>query len=482
MIKPLIRIFLFVLVVASVAIGITFLVEADGLVRVAFNGQEYEFTVLVAVLIFVLAVLATFLLVRLFGLMVAVFKFVNGEDTAVWRYLNRNRERRGYEALADSMVALASGEGRLAITKAAKAEQKLNRPELTNLVNAQAAELAGDGKRATKYYKALLKEDRTRFVGVSGLMKQKLADGDTKTALALAEKAFAIKPKHTETMDALFKLQTGEGRWSGAKDTIAAKRNAGELPGDVATRRQAVLALADAKARLDDGDIDGGKAAALEAHKLAPALTHAAVLTAEFYNLENRPRLATGALKKAWAQMPQPDLAAAFAELKPDETPAQRLKRFKALISQNSGDPESKMLQAELALADEDYPAARRAIRELNEEDPTVRTMTIMAAIERGEGASDDVVRSWLSKALDAPRGNQWVCDSCGTIHGDWAAVCTNCDGFDTIAWRKPEAVKAADGGTPTLGFTAGMLAGATSKETSDPKDIKQSDNPKSQT
>ena len=42
-----------------------------------------------------------------------------------------------------------------------------------------------------------------------------------------------------------------------------------------------------------------------------------------------------------------------------------------------------------------------------------MRALTIMAAIERGEGSSDEVVRGWLTKALPAPRGPQWVCDKC---------------------------------------------------------------------
>ncbi|MEM0977356.1 MAG: heme biosynthesis HemY N-terminal domain-containing protein [Pseudomonadota bacterium] len=477
MLKPILRIVIFVAFTGALAVGIGYLQDEGGVVRIEFGNREIELTVLMACAIFVVGMIAVAAVFKLIGFGIAVFKFVNGEDTALWRYFNRNRERRGYEALAESMVALAAGEGRLAIAKAARAEKKLNRPELTNLVNAQAAELAGDRSRAVRYYKNLLKEDRTRFVGVQGLMKQKLADGDTKTALALAQKAFAIKPKHTPTLDTLFQLQTSEAEWTGAKETVGAKRKAGYLPGDVATRRQAVLALADAKAKLDDGDIDGGKAAALEAHKLSPVLTHAAVLAAEFYNLDNRPRLAAGALKKAWAQMPHPDLAAAFADLKPDETPSKRAKRFRGLVSQNPEHPETRMLQAELALADEDFPAARRAVRELNESDPTVRSLTIMAAIERGEGANDDVVRSWLSKALEAPKGNQWVCDNCGTVHGAWAALCTNCDGFDTITWRRAETVAAAAGATPMLGFTAAVLAGvsseeATEEDTSDPAPV----------
>jgi HemY protein len=77
------------------------------------------------------------------------------------------------------MMALAAGEGRLAIRKAERAEKYLQRPELTKLVLAQGAEMAGDPQLATKTYKALVTDDRTRFVGVRGLMKQKLDAGDT---------------------------------------------------------------------------------------------------------------------------------------------------------------------------------------------------------------------------------------------------------------------------------------------------------------
>ena len=67
----------------------------------------------------VLALLvAVWLGLKLLGLVVAVLKFVNGDETAVSRFFDRNRERKGYEALSEGMMALASGEGHLAMTKA----------------------------------------------------------------------------------------------------------------------------------------------------------------------------------------------------------------------------------------------------------------------------------------------------------------------------------------------------------------------------
>ena len=94
--------------------------------------------------------------------------------------------------------------------------------------------------------------------------------------------------------------------------------------------------------------------------------------------------------------------------------------------------------KAELALAAEDFPAARRALGNIAEKHPTVRSLAIMAAVERGEGADDSVVRGWLARAMNASRGPQWVCDNCHNIMTDWAPVCDSCAGFDTLTWREP--------------------------------------------
>jgi len=355
-------------------------------------------------------------------------------------------------------VALAAGEGKVALAQVAKAEKMLARPELTNLVNAQAAEMTGDSKKALKYYKSLLENDRTRFVGVRGLMKQKLAEGDTDTAMKLAEKAFALRPAHEETQNLLFEMQSDAGDWTGARDTIVTKVRKGALPKDVGRRREAILALADAKDKLDAGDIEAGKLAALNANKLSPALVPAAILAAEMQVLAGNKSIATKILKKAWGGNPHPALAASFAEIEEDETPAERIKRFAALTKVNPNHRETRLLKAELALADEDFPVARRALGDLYETDPTARSLSIMAAIHRGEGAGDDVVRGWLNKALTASRGPQWICASCNKIHPEWAPKCDNCKAFDSMEWKAPPASDAVTQTTRVLPFVESVL------------------------
>ncbi len=438
MLWSLIKIVLFIGFIAALTWGAGLLIETGGGVRVAIGTVEFNLGALQAVVALCLLVVVVWLLLKLASLAVAILRFANGDETAIRRWRNRYKERRGFEALADGLMALASGEGRMAMAKAAKAERYLARPELTNLITAQAAEIAGDRKKAEEVYRRLLQDDRTRFVGVRGIMKQKLADGDTDTAFQLAERAFALKPRHEETQDVLLKLQADKGDWSGARHTLGAKLKYGYLPRDVHRRRDAILALGEAKGIVEDGKSVEARETAIQANKLSPDLVPAAVMAARSYIEQGQKKYAGRVLSKAWNAQPHPDLAAAFGAIEPDETPAARLKRFQTLTKQHAGHPETKQLLAELNIAAEDFAAARGAMGDLAETNPNARSLTIMAAIERGEGAPDSVVKGYLARAVTASRGPQWVCENCHNIPGQWEPVCSNCSAFDTMTWRVP--------------------------------------------
>ena len=438
MLWSLVKIILFVCLVAAAAFGAVALLEADGGLQIQFGGTEYLLGPLETVIALIVLVLIVWFFLKLVALFTAVWKFFNGDETALSRYFERNRQSKGYDALAEGMMALASGEGRTAMAKAAKAEKYLNKPELTNLLTAQAAELSGDRKKAEETYRKLVEVDATRFVGVRGILKQKLASGDTAMALKLAEKAFALKPKHEDTQDVLLKLQAQSKDWNGARETLNAKLKHCSLPRDVHKRRDAVLALSEARKVFDADQAIEAREAAIEANRLSPDLIPAAVMAAHSYIEQDQKKYATRVIKKAWDVSPHPDLAAAYAAVEPDETPKARLKRFMALTKNHMNHPESKMLMSELHMANEDFPEARRALGDLYETDPTARSATLMAAIERGEGAGDHVVKGWLTSALSLPRGPQWICDSCQHIHAKWGPTCGNCESFDTLSWKAP--------------------------------------------
>ena len=444
MLWSLTKVVLFVVVIAVLALAAGMLSETGEAMRVIVAGWEFTIGPIQAVVLGLVTFVAVWLALKVLGLLGATFRFLNGDETAISRYFDRNRERKGYKALSEGLMALASGEPRLALIRAQNAERLLGKPELTTLLVAQAAEAAGDRKRATEAYKTLLQDDTTRFVGVRGLLHQKLAEGDREVALKLAEKAFELRPKHAETQDILLKLQSDAGDWSGARTTLGAKLKTGALPKDVYRRRDAVLALQQARTVMDDDASIEAREAAIEANKLSPDLIPAAAMAARGYMAKGDRKNATRVLKKAWEVLPHPDLAAAFAEIEPDETPQDRLKRFRTLTNARPDNDETRMLLAELLVAAEDFPAARRALDDLATRAPTQRSLAIMAAIARGEGAEDSIVRDLVARAIAAPRGPQWVCDKCHAIHDGWQPVCDNCGSFDTLSWKTPPATTTA--------------------------------------
>ena len=438
MLWSLIKILSFVAMVMLISFGAGRLMEAQGGVMIQYAGLELSFGALQAALL-VLGLLVSFWLVlKLLGLVVALLRFINGDETALSRYFDRNRERRGFEALSDGLMALASGDGRDAMAKARKADRLLNRPDLTNLIMAQAAVANGDRQTAKATYKKLLKDPKTRFVGTYGLLQQHLQDGDTEVALKLAEHAFALKPRHGETQDVLLKLQAGREDWRGVRTTLTAKLKHGSLPKDVHKRRDAVFALSQSRDLRAEGKLDEAQIYAVEANRLAPGLVPAALLSAEGHREQKNVKQASRILRAAWQLAPHPDLAAGFAALAPDEASAARLKRFGQFTKGTESHLETKMLMAELYVAMADFDAARQALGDLAKTDPTMRALTILAAIERGDGADDQSVRRLLTQAISAQRDPQWICDNCGHVHHDWEPVCLNCEAIDSIAWKRP--------------------------------------------
>jgi len=459
MLWSLLKILFFVVIVVALTLGAGYLLELGDVAVLQVAGREFVLTPLLAVVGALVLLLGVWLLLRLAGLLVATLRFLNGDETAISRYFNRRGEKKGYEALSEGMLALAAGEGRLAIRKAERAEKLLNRPEITNLIVAQGAEMVGDRTLATNTFKALVQDDRTRFVGVRGLMKQKLEQGDTETALKLAEKALALRPRNEDVQDTLLQLQARHEDWAGARQTLSAKLKSGNLPRDVHKRRDAVLALAYARDALASGKVDDAHREATAANHMSPDLVPAAVMAARMEIEGGKPKVAAKILTKAWDGQPHPDLAAAFAAIAPNETPKERVKRFHPLLTRHTGSAETRLLEAELQIAAEDFKAARKALGDLAETQPNARSLTIMAAIERGEGAEDRIVRAWLAKAVTASRGPQWVCGKCGHIHADWRPICANCDSFDTLTWTEvPQSDAALSGPTQMLPLIVGAL------------------------
>ncbi|HUF88318.1 MAG TPA: heme biosynthesis HemY N-terminal domain-containing protein [Thermohalobaculum sp.] len=402
MLTTIIRVLMFLTLVAAGIWGLFLLIQDPGGITIRFAGREYFFAPLHFAALLTLGVVGLWLVIRIAGLLIAVLRFLDGDETAISRFFNRSRERRGLEAMARGMAALASGDAKAARSSAEKAELLLQRPELTRLLNAQAAELSGDDLRAETYYRALAEDPATAFIGVRGLLNRALEKGQTDRALKLADAAARLHPKDATVLDTLYTLQTRTFDWDGARKTLAGQRRHGYLPKPEANRRDAMLALAQAEDAEGDGEAEQARKLALEAARLDPENDEAVTTAVRHLVGAGSKRAAARLVSDAWRRKPSPALAAAFASIEPGETPEERRKRFQKLLSVYPTHAESRLLAAELALMTKDWEGARKAIAELEEEEPSARSCLVRAAIARGEGASEVEVRAWLARALEA--------------------------------------------------------------------------------
>ena len=129
MLWSILKILLFLGLAAALAFGAASILETPGEVKIAFGGREF-FVSPIGFIIEPRRCSSSWrsCVLKLIGFLVALFRFLLGDETAISRYFSRSRERRGFDALSDGMVALASGDAKTAMKKAQRAERLLAPP------------------------------------------------------------------------------------------------------------------------------------------------------------------------------------------------------------------------------------------------------------------------------------------------------------------------------------------------------------------
>jgi HemY protein len=141
-------------------------------------------------------------------------------------------------------------------------------------------------------------------------------------------------------------------------------------------------------------------------------------------------------LEAAWKLSPHPEIAEAYARVRPGDSTLDRLNRVKELIRVRAHHAECAFAVANAALDAKDYAAAREAMKPLLAAGPTRRACLLMADIEEAEHNDEGKIREWLSRAVRAPRDATWVAD--GFVSDHWAPVSPVTGRLDAFEWKVP--------------------------------------------
>jgi HemY protein len=425
------RLFFFVVKAAFLIALAVWLADRPGTAHIVWH--EYEIETSAAFLAVVIAA-AGFVLYLLFRLW---YLIIHGSE--IWRLKRSlNKLQRGQEQLTEGLIAIASGNAAEAGRYAVGARKLLGVTAATRLLQAQAAQLAGDRTAAREIFLALAAEPQSAVLGYRGLIMTALREKNWDEAERLTEKLRRLKPETPWLNLILFDLAVRRHEWDIA-ETALAHVTAARLAAPERTRQsQAALlaARADEDARL--GRTEEALQAAERAVRLAPNWLPAAIILAERQMESGHKRAASHTIERGWKIAPHPQLAAIY-RLGPSADPLQAYKQIERLCRDNIEAPASRYALAEAALAADLWGEARHQLLALvGHNEATQNAYRLLAKLEQREGGGETAAAQWLTRAIDAPADPVWLCRACGGAHEKWQALCTHCGAFDTLDWQVP--------------------------------------------
>lgn len=326
------------------------------------------------------------------------------------RTAKRLRARRARESIAEGLLAAEGGDAAAAARAAGRvleiSEDSIGSRKLAMLLRARAHEANENWLEAERAYSDLAREKGGELAGLRGLAAAAVKRGDHRTAILHAESAIRLKSQAPWPFLSMLEFQTKSADWAGAITTLADGEKRSILTADGVRRRRAVLLTAQA-ARQRTIDAAEAERLALDALKAAPGFPPAAVIAARLALAAGRAGKAQSVLETAWRNRPHPALTMVWADLKPGEDQRARARRLRTLAEFNPEHRESRILIAEASIAEGDWPSAYEALLPLVNESPSARLCTLMEAIARGRGDTEDAHR-WAHQAASAPREPDW--------------------------------------------------------------------------
>ncbi len=391
----MIRLFIYLLVIAGFTAAITLLLSIDGGIEARVAGYIVNMPVSALLIIGLISLI-------LFGGAVWLVNYLMRLPGKLKTRRLEGKRQRGMIALTRGLEAVAAGDPEDAQRHARTAQKQLEEPALTRLLTAQAAQLAGDEQTAEESFSAMLEAPETEFLGLRGLYLQALSSGDQKAAKGYADRAFKLRPNARWAFDSVYQLSVERGAWGEARDALKLAGRNNLIEGEHVARKEAALWTARAYAAEAAGDKDAALKDVRAALKQSPGFAPAATLAASLEAAKGSTSRGARILEDAWAIIPHPALVKSYENLYKDETLPRRTERVLRLAEKAPDRDESRLLKAQQYILLEKWEDAKSLLEPLLQRNPNARTFTAMAETMRGL-FGEEQARPWFAKAAAAP-------------------------------------------------------------------------------
>jgi HemY protein len=446
----MIRIILFLLLIALGAAGAAWIAEQTGDVVLSWGGYRAQTTLPVFVLVLGIVVVAAMM----------IWAILRGMWRTPARMRKSRRERRqarGRHAITQGLLAIGHGDSTAARVHADAARKHAAHDPLALLLHAQSAQLDGDREGAQRAFRAMAEREDTRLLGLRGLFIEAQRADDPVAAVMVAEEALKLSPSSSWASHAVLGFCCAKGDWAGALKILDNNQSAGLI--DKATyRRQRGVLLTARALEFEKVDRDLARESVMEAVKLAPTLVPAAVLASKFESEAHQIRRSMRLVETAWLAQPHPDLADAYSHVKLGDSARQRLVRVETLAAKMPGHVEGALAIARAAIDASEFAKAREALAPFIAA-PTQRVALLMAEIERTEHGDSGRARAWTLRAVRALHDPAWTAD--GYVSDRWRPVSPVTGRLDAFQWQTPVAALPShkSGAIESSAFEEAMLA-----------------------
>jgi HemY protein len=432
----MIRIILFLLLIAAAGWGAAWVADQPGQVVMTWAGGSASPSLPVFALLVGIAIVAA---VMLWSLLRALWR----TPGHIKRHRRERRIARGRHAITQGLLAIGHGDSASARAHAEIARRHAAQDPLTLLLHAQSAQLDGDRTAAQRAFHAMAEREDTRLLGLRGLFIEAQRADDPVSAVMIAEEALKLAPSSTWASHAVLGFRCAKGDWTGALAILEANY-ASHLIDKATYRRQRGVLLTARALELETVDRDASRDSVMEAIKLAPTLVPAAVLAGKYESEAHQVRRSMRIVEAAWLAQPHPDLADAYAHVKLGDSARQRLVRVETLAAKAPGHIESALAIARAAIDATEYARAREALAPFIDA-PTQRVAMLMAEIERTEHGDSGRARAWTLRAVRALHDPVWTAD--GYVSSTWRPVSPVSGRLDAFQWQTPVASLPSDKG-----------------------------------
>ena len=398
--------------------------------EVQINWFGYDVTVHIAVVAGALALLM---------LVVSIISILLWR-VITWPQRRRARKRyrtfrRGLEQLTRGVAALAMGNESAAEEALKKAIAALPGEPLPQLLNAQLLQRQGNHADAQLQFRALMSHSATAELATRRIIEQHVSHGEWNEAIRLAEDARKATPRDRWLALILIDLYAREEKTTDMLALTEGWQWQSPLTKEERNRYAALAYYIGAK---DETNPHIKEKDLRHAVGYAPEFLPATVDYAYLLLTEEAPRRARKWLLSSWKSKPSTLLITPILAALKEGSPRMQERLLKPFL-RGKLQVEHHLLAARHALDMAEPAQARKALDAALQLEESKEAMTLMAELER-KLRNDEAANGWLARAVSAPQGQSWICQSCGASHAEWHSHCMGCQSFDTLRFEKPEA------------------------------------------